>query len=424
MNNLVKYRKINHGSNVDESLFGSRTKSSSRGETKAVVISADELAQIRNRAALAHDVDIEAEIRAKELRDAKEKKSRERKEHMKRLQLESSDPKFLTDSDAIENMRQQAIKQAAAEKIDQNKDVIKLLNSLSSRAIAFTIRDKQLEDKHRRESLENEYTRRMDMIMELDRLKDLKAREELESWKASKRVEDRKTITSQMEEKSHARLLEKEAKEQENMAMRNLMKRYEDEEEANGKRRKEAIEMSKIEIITANDDAIRRKREAKDREKKDVEEALLYLALKDAEMAKREQEEAEAEAKKKEAQAKLLAQQERAQNNAGRLDELRARRAEEEKERQARKKERDEAIKRKEETEKLLRSRAAQAEFNRGKQERDREAAELERVQAMRYEKSMGDRERAEDERRISIANKHRLALEAQITTEEDRRRM
>jgi hypothetical protein len=425
MNTLVKYRKIHQNSNVDESLFGTRTKSANRAENvKAVAISADELNRIRNRAALVNEADLEAESRAQELREIKENKCRERKEHMRRLEAQANSPSYKTELEKGNSIREQAHKKAAADMIDENSDVVKLLNSLSSRAIAFTIRDKQLEEAHRRAEIEAEYTRRMDMIMEVDRLKDLKRREELESQKAHKRVEDRKTITVQMEEKTHARLLEQEAKEQENVAMRNLMKKYELEEKVNSKHRKETIELSRAEILNANEDAIRRKREAKELEKRDVEEALMYMALKDQEMARREQEELERESKKKESQAKLLAQQERAQNNAGKLDELRARRAEEEKERQARRREREEALKRKEETEKLLQSRAAQADFKRQRELKDRALQLEEHRQALQYERLLSEKERDEENRKLAFSNQHRKNLEAQIFAEEEKKRM
>ena len=429
MSSLIKYRKVNHGSNVDESLFGSRTKTASRNgaaavNAAAVVISAEELNQIRGRAELVNQAAIEAEKRARELKEAKEKKCRERKEHMRRLEADDSGPKYMSDMEMAKQLRDQAIRKEADDKLLANSDVVKLLSSLSSRAIAFTVRDKQLEEKQRRAQQEEEYNRRMDMVMEIDRLKDLKQREDLEEGKVRKRIEDRKTITVQMEEKKHAQLLEQEAKEQENLAMRALMKKYETEEELAMKKRQVNIEASKLEIIRANDDAIRRKLEAKEREKKDVEEALLYMAIKDQEMAKREQEDEEREVKKKEAQAKLLAQQERAQNNAGKLDELRARRAEEEKERQARRREREEAQKRKEEMEKLLASRAVQAAFKKERLARDKAALEEEHLQGLRYMDRMSDKERAEEQRKAAMAETHRRNLAEQISIEEERKRM
>jgi Trichohyalin-plectin-homology domain len=421
MNSLVRYRKVNHGSNVDESLFGTRTLSGNRKpEDRAVVISKEELAQIRSRAALSDRVDDQDTPRSLEAREARDLKAKERKEHMRQLEAADKNPYDRAEA----RPRDVAIKKHAEELINENSDAVKLLNSLASRAIAFTIRDKQLEDAHRRAETESEYTRRMDMLMELDRLRELKKREDMEVLKANKRVEDRRTISEQMEERSRARLLEHEAKEQEHLAMRSLMKKYELEEERNNLRKKELIEQSKKEIIEANEEAIRRKSDAREREKKDVEEALLYMALKDQELARREREEVEKEGKKKEAQARLLAQQERAQSNAGKLDELRARRAEEEKERQARRKEKEVAQKRKEEMEVLLRSREEQASLKRERDSVSKSRLKEDYERDLLYAHSLAEKEREETIRRNASNTKHRRDLEEQIRAEEDRRRM
>jgi hypothetical protein len=84
------------------------------------------------------------------------------------------------------------MRKLATEKIDMNKDVVKLLTGMSARAIAFTIRDAQLEEKHKIEEGEKEYERRMNIVMEIDRLKDISRREDEEVYKRNKRVEDRK----------------------------------------------------------------------------------------------------------------------------------------------------------------------------------------------------------------------------------------
>jgi hypothetical protein len=85
--------------------------------------------------------------------------------------------------------RKQAIRDMAEKQIDNNFDVVKLLNSMAQRAAAFTIRDQQLEEKHRLELQQKEFEKKMDMMIELDRLKDIQRREEEENYKRSKRVE-------------------------------------------------------------------------------------------------------------------------------------------------------------------------------------------------------------------------------------------
>jgi len=85
------------------------------------------------------------------------------------------------------------------------------------------LREKQLQEKHAREAAEQEYDRRMDIIMEIDRLKDLNRREDEEAMKRAKRIAD---ITEQMEQRQKIKVLSVEARDQENQAMRDLMKKY------------------------------------------------------------------------------------------------------------------------------------------------------------------------------------------------------
>lgn len=97
---------------------------------------------------------------------------------------------------------------------------------MSARAVAFTIRDEQLKEKERREKTEEEYNQRMDILMEIDRIKDIERRDEEEQQKRKKRIEDRKVITEQMQQREKAKVLEAERVEQENVMMRNKMKKY------------------------------------------------------------------------------------------------------------------------------------------------------------------------------------------------------
>lgn len=343
------------------------------------------------------------------------KKSKERKDRMRELEKRAEQLAKKSDVEIAEIARKQAIREMAEKQIDYNNDVVKLLNSMAQRAAAFTIRDQQLEEKHRIESLQKEIDQRKNVEIELDRLKDIQRREEEERYKKVKRVEDRKVIDEQIEARQRARLLSLEAREQENQSMRNLMKRYEDEDRLNAERRQVEIEKSRVEVIRANEDAIRRKKEAKLREKKEMEDILIYQAMKDAELAKREEEEAAVERAKKERQAKLLAQQERAQNNAGKLDELRARRAAEEKERLARQQEKEEAQKRKQEMKELLEARAKQAldKIERQKQLKLQEQDEI--LNQLAYTKKMDDREAQEQRVKREKVSDFRRTLQEQI---------
>lgn len=222
-------------------------------------------------------------------------------------------------------------------------------------------------------------------------------------------------ITEQIEMRERQRMLELEAREQENVAMRSLMKKYEDEDIVKAERRQKSIEQTRAEVIRANEEAIRRKRDAKAAEQKEVEDLLLYQALKDAELAKREEEEAAIEKSKKERQAKLLAEQERVLDNRGKLDELRARRAAEEKDRLSRQKEKAEALKRRREMQELVESRARQAADKAERQHLLKLQEQDELINQAKYTQKMDEREHREREEKERKRLEFKDTLQKQI---------
>lgn len=176
----------------------------------------------------------------------------------------------------------------------------------------------------------------MDMLMEVDRLKELQQREQTEEARRVKRLDDRAVIVEQMRGREKYKMLLEEEREQENQAMLALMKRYQDEDTASAEKRSVEVKRSREEVMAANAQAIKRKELAKLQDKQEEESILAYQAKKDADIARREYEEAEKARMAKERQAKLLAMQEKTQNKQAELDELRARRHQEEKERRER----------------------------------------------------------------------------------------
>ena len=232
-----RYRTINDGSNaVDESLFGSgrnsRGSNKDNGRTarrtvtgplapQAVVISQRELDRIKGESQIKTAMDIEEERRRfEQQKQEKEKIARDRKTKMRELEKRALKLIKKSDEQIAQEAREDAVRNMAAIKRDGESDVVKLLSSMATRAAAFTIRDKQLEEKKQREHVEEEYERRMDILMELDRVKvcrvclfgvpgglcpvlpslilyadriqDIQRREAEDAEKIYKRVEDRK----------------------------------------------------------------------------------------------------------------------------------------------------------------------------------------------------------------------------------------
>ena len=186
------------------SLFGvSSAKTRYRRDqlpSNAVCISKSDYEKMKVRSILRTQADEEAELaRIEAIRAEKEQVSRARKARMMAMEDEAKKkakksaseevreggegtlhlpahyhpwPPYLTLSNLpaqISEQRAQAIRKQAMEKIDQQNDLVKLLNTYSQRAMAFTIRDQQMADKKRRDAMEAEYEKRMDIAMEIDR---------------------------------------------------------------------------------------------------------------------------------------------------------------------------------------------------------------------------------------------------------------
>ncbi len=326
-----------------------------------------------------------------------------------------------SDMEIAEESRKKTIRALAEAQIDNNSDVVKLLNSMALRASAFSIREQQLKEKHRLEEVERDFEKRMDMLTEIDRLKEIQRREQEAEEKLLKRVKDRDVINEQIEVRRRMKVLEMEAQEQEKIAMRNTMSKYKEEDAAIAAERRVLVEKSKAEVLRANAASIELKKSLREKDKQEMADILIYQAQRDAELKKREDEEAENERLKKDRQLKLLLQQEKAQNNAGMLDELRARRAAEEKERQARAKEKEEARKRKADIDELMEARAKQAADKHKRKEFESKLAQQEIIDGIQYSQKMAERERLEREQKKRLADDHREKLNSQI--EEVRRR-
>jgi len=87
-------------------------------------------------------------------------------------------------------------------------------------------------------------------------------------------------IVGQIKTREEARLLEGEARERENQQMKQLMKKYEDEDRMKAEKRRLDVEKSKKEIMAANAESIRRKDDAKVKELQEAEYLKMYQVIK------------------------------------------------------------------------------------------------------------------------------------------------
>lgn len=344
-----------------------------------------------------------------------QERARIRKEYMIRLEMERQERASKNDS---------KIKDIGQEQIDPNEDIVKLLNSCKKRAVAFAIRDKQLEDKKIKEAQEREYERMMDIEMEVNRLRDIETREKQEKEKIQKRIADRKIIEVQIQERKHQKLLEEEARDQENRKMLEAVKRYDEEEAAKELQRREDAKKAKLEILERNKEILAEREAQKALEKEEEAMIMTYLAERDEKLRKLEEEEEKEKQAKMALQKKLLESQTKVLDKRSEMDELRARRAAEEMERKHRHRELMEAQKRKRDADLISQSRQEQEEERRLAKLREKEEVYTEYLNAMEHASQMAERERREAAMAEKKKKELRLMLKRQIDENELKRKL
>ena len=260
-------------------------------------------------------------------------------------EIDKNRPQYLTKSQKDIQFSGNSILAAAKRAKENQLDATKEMNTLLKCSKVASIRDLQKEEHKRMEKQFKEKEAKLDLMMELERLKELKFREDKEKEEKLKRYTSAKILIDQIKEKEIRRLQEKEIIAREGELMKKQIKAMQDEELRNEERKRlENSRMAK-EIVNIN------KISALNREKKKLfekEEDLKILKY-NMEKAKKEEEELAEQkriqaARERETQ-KLREKQEKFADKQALLDELRAKRAFEEAEKKEREKERQEMLK-------------------------------------------------------------------------------
>ena len=303
---------------------------------------------------------------------------------------------FLSDIEKENIIEKNKIISKAKKYFDENEDVVKEMEKLAFYARVATIRNKQKAEHKIMEQNYKKKEEKLDIMMELQRLKDLKSQQDKERIKAKERKEGCLVIIDQMKKKELDKIKEKEQKEKEQKEILKHIKKMQDEDDAQNEKKRITKEKMVQEIVESNRISILNKQKQIAKEKEEDLKILKY----NMEKAKREEEELKEkkrlqEEKEKEVQ-KLREKQERAADKMTELDTLRAKRAAEAAEREARIKEKAEMIKKKQILDELLQSN------NRQKIQKRNQLAEQARQEQEEYERIIKNQlEEMEKEKRI-----------------------
>ena len=223
-------------------------------------------------------------------------------------------------------------------------DILKAMDKLVVYAKTATIRDRQLEERKFMEDMYKHKEQRLEHMMELERLKELKLQEVKEQELKAQQVAGSKIIIEQIRENDFERLKRKEHLEREKLQMKRMLELMAEEDKQKEIEMKRRHELSRREAEAANAYALIARQKQKIAEKEIDLEMMKFQREKDRQeeeyqLRKRK----EREEKEKELQ-KLREKQERAQDKQAELDAVRSKRAYEASEKAAREKEEKEKL--------------------------------------------------------------------------------
>ena len=359
----------------------------------------------------------------KEQKDTQLAKARALKEKIQKY--DKNKPKyFLSDIEREKIINDKKLLARAQKYHDDNEDVVKEMEKLAFYAKVATIRDKQ---KQEHKIMGQNYKRKeekLDTMMELERLKELKNQQDQEELKNKMRREGCLIIIEQMKKKELEKIKHKEQLEKEQQEILKNIKKMQEEDAKEAEKKRLLQEKMTQEIVEYNRISILNKQEKLAKEKEEDLRILKY----NMEKAKKEEEELKEkrrlqEEKEKEVQ-KLRERQEKAQDKMAELDALRARRADEAGAREARLKEKNELMHKKKIMEELFQSN------NRQKLQKQNQLAEQARQEQLEYEriirKQLDDMEREKriEEEKKRMRYEHNLDLRKLIKLREEKERL
>ena len=324
---------------------GSSPKSASalRGASDhaAKTLSASEISRMKQPAsALTHDEITRIRAERRDARDAERARGRARRERMETIELNRADAKEVGETEALRRAEALGTRNRAEVLMDEAMDEVKNMNQMMLYSKCVTIRDAQLEEKKHIKAEAQEEERRMDLAMEIERIKALDEYEAREAARREARLAGAAVLMKQIEDRARERTRQEELLDMDRRQMLSEIQRVKDEEAEEARRRREAGAALLSDVAEANAAQLDRKREAREFEREEEARIAAYLAERDRREIEAELEKARVAREKELETARMRAQQEKQADTAAELDELRAARVYEERERAFRAKER------------------------------------------------------------------------------------
>lgn len=260
------YKSVRPKSYVDETLFGNHKSGegqSQMAKAGATILSINELRRIRENAVkgLQSDAVVLPQSEIDRIRKTSVIMTKEQKEEEAKLMESQKEAQKSLHNARIKRMHQMdkernnklppnefeiedkqkkiGVLSMAQKILDEEKDDVKTMNQMVLYSKCVTIRDKQLEEQKRLEDEYREENRRLDIMMEIERLKNIKHKEEIEQKRKDAQRQGALVIVEQIKERELERLKQQELQEREKLQMQEHIKKLKVEEEIQLKKERE-----------------------------------------------------------------------------------------------------------------------------------------------------------------------------------------
>lgn len=179
-----------------------------------------------------------------------------RKQRMMDLDKERGNKIPLTEFQQFEKAKNETLLTKAQQMLDEEHDDVKHMNQMMLYSKVVTIRDKQKEEQKRLEQEWIEEQKRLDLMMEIERLKSLKLQEEREVKKKDAQKQGSLVIIDQIKEREMERIKEQEMREREMQQMLRQIDQLKSDEQKQAHEKKERAAKLMQEVEEANKRAI------------------------------------------------------------------------------------------------------------------------------------------------------------------------
>ncbi|XP_063061143.1 cilia- and flagella-associated protein 45 isoform X2 [Engraulis encrasicolus] len=343
----------------------------------------------------------------------------ERKTRMRQADLSRQKNQALSELEAEARDRAQyLLKRANAMRMEQ-EDEVKKFNELILGAQCHAVRDMQIQEKQQilEELMEEE--RRLDAMMEVERLRALETQDKIDQLRKQQRIQGKMCILKQIEERTEDRLLQDELREQEGQQMLETLERMQIEELEALERKRDDQHRLQQEIKRINEESLLAKERKREEERLTDLRAMEYTRQKLQREAEYEAEQQRIKREKEKEVARMRALQEKDRDYKAEQDEIRARRNQEAAEREWRRKEKEQVLRKAEEEARLREARLEQVTHKEHllSVEAGRERAEFDRV--LRVQLEAIEREKEREEKHRQRVTRHAEGVRQQVRERE-----